>query len=463
VPGQNDYLSFRPDIRPVRAWSAWYCGGKRDTGRWPAIAQGVHGGGHTGMIERITILGGNSVYIPEFILSVIAHNLNVREIVLFARPGRKLDLVSAFCGRLVNRSGFPLTIRKSTDIAEAAADTKYVLNHIRVGGMQARMRDEMLPPKWDMIGDENLGAGGFANAMRTLPVVLGYAEQIREVNPDAVFINLTNPMGIVVEGMIRYSGLDTIGVCDLPGQYVRKLAGLLQVDAQQLKVDFVGLHRLGWIQDVRLDKRSRMSKVLELLENGHEDGFDHELIQLFRMIPTRITGAFFHRGEILKKQLSCSRFRSEVLHEAEQQILKLYENENLNEIPDLTRQRNALWYEESVIPLIEALESNRSVEQVLCVRNGGSIRDLPEDCSVEIPTGISRHGVKARKVGSLPGFLKGMFIAAKESDRLTVEAVKHKSREYALQALAINPFVPSFEVAKKFLDLVIKEEKLELH
>ena len=415
------------------------------------------------MVERITILGGSSVYIPEFIFSAVSHNLNVKEIVLFAPEGRKLDIVAAFCQRLVDKSGFPVRVRPCTDIRQAVTGAQYVLNHLRVGGMQARMRDEILPPKMDMVGDEMLGAGGFANAMRTLPVVLEYAACIEEVNPGATLINLTNPMGIIVEGLIRYSGLNVVGVSDLPGAYARKIANVLQQDAEDFRVDYVGLCHLGWIQDVKVDGRSRMPLLLERLEARQEEGFDYDLIELFRMIPTRATGIYFHRGEILKKQRACSRFRSEILHEAEVQILKLYENPSLCEIPSLTRQRNAVWYEETILPLLESLQNTQSRGHILCLRNNDCIRDLPPECSVEVPASVSRRGVRPQKVGSLPHFLKGMFLAAKESDRLTVEAVKHKSYEYALQALTINPFVPSLEAAKKFLNRIVKEEELELH
>lgn len=415
------------------------------------------------MIERITILGGSSVYTPELVLSIISKNLNVKEIVLLGQEGRKLQLVAGFCQRLINKSGFPARIIASTDVKQAVTGAKYIINHIRVGGMQARMRDEMLPPKFEMMGDENLGAGGFANAMRTLPVILNIARQIEEVNPGAVFINLTNPMGTVVEALIKYSNLKVYGACDLPGVYMRKVAQVLQENVTSLKFDYVGINHLGWIQDIKLDKRSCMSRLLEILESQEEEGFDYELIELFRMIPTRHTGTYFHRAEILKKQKACSRFRAEVLHEAEQRILKLYEDEHLYEIPDLTRQRNAVWYEETILPLIEALEDNTEHNIILCVRNGGCIRDLPEDSSVEIPTMVSKKGVEPQMVGSLPRFLRGIYIASKESDRLTVEAVRHKSKEYALQALAINPFVPSLETAKKYLERIVKDERIELH
>lgn len=415
------------------------------------------------MIERIAILGGSSVYTPELILSVVSRNLNVKEIVLLGRPGRKLELVAAFCQRLVDKSGFPATVIPSTDVKEAVTGARYVVNHIRVGGMTARMRDEMLPPKYGMVGDETLGPGGIANAMRTLPVVLDLARQIEEVNPEVTVINLTNPLGIIVEGLIRYSSLNVVGVCDLPGTYARKVARVLQHDLDEVQIDYVGLNHLGWIQDVKVGGRSRMSYLLEQLENHEEDGFDYDLIELFRMIPTRNTGMYFHRNEVLKRQKSGSRFRSEVLHEAEARILKLYEDESLHEIPELTRQRNAMWYEETIVPLIASLEQPVDRSVILCMRNNGSIRDLPEDSSVEIPATVSNKGIRARKVGSLPRFLRGLFLAAKESNRLTVEAVVHQSYENVLQALTINPFVPSLETAKRFLDNMIKNEKLELH
>ncbi|MEX2016663.1 MAG: hypothetical protein WD873_08465, partial [Candidatus Hydrogenedentales bacterium] len=149
------------------------------------------------MIARIAILGGSSVYTPQFLQSLISHNLNVKEIVLYGREGEKLPIVTAFCQRLVHRSGFPIEVRASTSLEEAVAGAEYVLNHVRVGGLRARLRDEKLPIKQGMVGDENLGAGGFANAMRTLPVVFDFAKRIEAVNPECTFINLTNPMGVV--------------------------------------------------------------------------------------------------------------------------------------------------------------------------------------------------------------------------------------------------------------------------
>ncbi|HPO16999.1 MAG TPA: hypothetical protein PLI09_26410, partial [Candidatus Hydrogenedentes bacterium] len=322
-------------------------------------------GGSNGAMERVAILGGSSVYIPEFVFAAISRNLNIKEFMLFAPASKKLEVVAHFCQRLIDKSGFPAKVIPCTDLAQAVEGARIILNHIRVGGWQARMRDEMIPRSFDMLGDDSMGPGGFANALRTLPVVFEYAQQIEECNPQATFINMTNPMGIIVEGLIKYSRLKTIGVCELPTVYCKKVAALLQHAPDNVYIDYLGLYHFGWIQDVRIDGRSRMSQLLEMLESRPEDDFDYDLIELFRMIPTRATSTYFRRDEMVKKQQGCAQFRSEVLFEAEKQILSLYENEHLNEIPELTRQRNAVWYEEIIIPLIDALEREQERELIV--------------------------------------------------------------------------------------------------
>lgn len=415
------------------------------------------------MIERIAVLGGSSVYTPELVLSLTTHNVNVKELVLVGRSERKLKLVSRFCQRLFDKSGFMTKVYGTTDLREAVSGAKYLLNNIRVGGMSARVRDEKLPPKLGLIGDETLGAGGFANALRTLPVVLDIARTVEDVNPQAMLINLTNPMGLCVEALSKHTDLNVVGVSDQPTVYLKKIAEALHQDPRELDINYLGLNHMGWVQDVQSGGRSVMGRVLEKLEANPEDGFDMTLIDLFRMIPTRRIALYFHRDEVLKKQQSTARYRAEVLHEAEQQILKLYEDDKLTDVPDLTRARNALWYEETIVPLISALESDKTRKVILCLENQGAIRDLPDTSSVEVMVQVSKEGIARPRVGNCPRFLKGLFLAVKESDRLTVEAVRHRSYEHALQALTINPFVSSIDRAKAFLDRIIKEEGFELH
>jgi 6-phospho-beta-glucosidase len=411
----------------------------------------------------MTILGGSSVYIPELILSIIGNNLNVAEIALVGRSEKKLHLVGRFCQRLLDKSGFPTRVIGTSDVAEGVTGAKYILNNIRVGGMKARLRDEKLPPRMGMVGDESLGAGGIANALRTLPVLLKYMEVIGRVSPEATVINLTNPIGVCVEAMRKHTDLRVIGISDQHRTCIEQIAGIMGYPENEFDFNYIGLNHMGWVQDVKHRGRSCMGRLLDRIDQNREDGFDYELIDLFRMIPTSKLSLHFHQDSVLKRQQTTGRFRAEVLHEAEQQILRLYENDQLSDVPDLTRARNAMWYEQIIVPLLKALEGTTPERLILCVRNDGSIRDLPNDASVEVPVTVSRDEVTPVKIGNCPRFLKGLFQSTKESNRLVIEAVLHHSKEHALQALAINPLVPSVEAAKAFLDRIIREESLELH
>jgi 6-phospho-beta-glucosidase len=414
------------------------------------------------MIGRVAILGGSSVYTPEFISSVIARNLAIGEIVLIGRTEGKLQLVSAFSQRMLDKNGFPTKIVATTDVAEGVKGSNYILNQIRVGGMMARARDERVPPMFDMIGDETLGAGGIANAFRTLPVVLEYARVIERAAPDATLINLTNPMGVIVEALNKITSMNVIGICDVPTVYTKRIAKILNTDSRDIWVDYFGLNHIGWIQDVKVDGRSQMERLLDRITRKKPDGFDVELVELFRMIPTRFVSFFFRKDDILKKQKELVKYRGEELYEAEQLILEQYEDEDLCEVPELTKDRNAVWYEQSIIPLVEGLESDEERELVLCVKNNGALKELPEEAAVEVPAVVSKKGIQVRKVGESPCFLKGLFYSVKASERLTVEAVIQNSYDLALQALVIHPLVPSLNAARGFLDKMIEDENLTL-
>ncbi len=415
------------------------------------------------MIDRITVLGGSSVYVPEFIVSLLKHSILVKELVLMGKPGEKLEVVGKFCQHLINKNGYDTKIVLETDVAAAVGGANYIINHIRVGGMTARIRDEKTPPQFDMVGGESLGPGAIINLLRTLPVVFDFARTILEVNPRATVINMTNPVGALVEALFRYTPLNVVGISDLPNIYTRKIAALLGREPEDIQVNYVGIYDLGWVQDVKVDGVSRMNQLLGHIENSDDDDFDHDLIRLFRMIPTRALGMYFHRHEALKEQQTCSRFRSETLYDAEKRLLKMYQKSSLNAVPELARQRNARWYDYTLTPLLQQLESPDAATNILCVKNSGAITDLPEESCVEVPVTISAKGVKHRKIGMLPHFLKGLFCSLKESDRLAIEAVRHNSYENALQALAVNPFVPSLNKARDFLDRAIRQEGFVLH
>ncbi|MFC1735428.1 hypothetical protein ACFL1X_04880, partial [Candidatus Hydrogenedentota bacterium] len=224
-----------------------------------------------------------------------------------------------------------------------------------------------------------------------------------------------------------------------------------------------GLNHIGWFQDVRYCGKSVMDRVLETMARRKPNGFDVQLIELFRMVPTGSVSFFFRGDAVVRQQKEKNKYRGEELHELEQAILELYKNESLTDIPDLVRERRVSWYENSIVPLLAALTSQRTRELIVCTRNNGCLRGMPNDSIVETTATVSSDGIGiCKRVGESPAFLKGIFYSVKASERLTLEAIENQSYNKALRALAIHPLVPSLGLAHAYLDRIIEEENFVL-
>jgi len=416
----------------------------------------------TKMLNRLAVLGGSSVYIPVFLSALMQNNLRVKEIVLIGKNPEKLNIVSSFCKRMVSHIGYPVKINETTSIESGIDGAQIILSHIRVGGFLARIDYEKRPVAYDLIGDESFGAGSFLNAFYTLPVMLEIGKKISTINPSAYIINMTNPMGLVVEMLTRFVGLEhVIGICEAPTSYKRIFANLFNVSEEQIRIQYIGLYHLGAICDVYLQDKSIFTELIDKLGKEKIPNFDNELISTFNIIPSRALSIFLRKNDYLNEQKRTKIFRSEMLYEHEAKILNIYKDKDVKIIPDVVYERNPSWYDEIIIPLIASLQKHRPEEHIVCIPNKSYLPEFPFDTSIEIPCEISRKGLHPTIHTKLPELFRGLLLTAKESDRLMIEGIINKSYNYVLKALAINPFVDSFTKAKIFLDEFIKSKKIE--
>src|SRR5438045_5750576 len=173
------------------------------------------------------------------------------------------------------RDGYSGRILRTTELGAALDGATFVLAQLRVGGQQARLHDETVPLRCGCIGQETTGAGGFAKAMRTVPVVLELAERVAErAAPGAWIVDFTNPVGIVTRALLD-GGHRAIGLCNVAITFQRRLARLLDVGPERVLVDQVGLNHLTWIRAVVLDGRDVLPELL--VEHGDELAEDLEL------------------------------------------------------------------------------------------------------------------------------------------------------------------------------------------
>src|SRR4030095_4058292 len=140
----------------------------------------------------------------------------------------------------------PINLHLTFDRRVAIRDADFVTTQMRVGLLEARGRDERIPLKYNCIGQETTGAGGFAKGLRTIPVILDICKDIEELAPNALLVNFTNPAGMVTEAVLKYSNVRTMGLCNLPIETKMQIANLMGVNVSSIDIEMVGINHLNW-------------------------------------------------------------------------------------------------------------------------------------------------------------------------------------------------------------------------
>lgn len=425
---------------------------------------------------KIVTIGGGSSYTPEFVEGLIKRydELPVRELWLVdIEAGKeKLEIVGNLAKRMVKKANIPMDVHLSLDRREALKDADFVTTQLRVGLLDARIKDERIPLQYEMIGQETNGAGGLFKALRTIPVLMEIAEEIQELCPNAWLINFTNPAGIVTEALINYSKhKKVIGVCNVPVHMKMIFARLMNVPPEQVLIKFAGLNHMSYGLDIVVNGESRLDEALELISDPEEQfsmkniapiPWEPAFIKALGFIPSPYHRYFYKTKEILQKQLEEFKrgtIRAEVVKELEKGLFDLYRDENLAIKPPQLEKRGGAYYSDVACNLISSIYNDKGDIQTLNVRNNGAITDLPDDAVVEVNCVVTKQGPIPLTVGSLPVAINGLIQQIYSFTKLAIEAAVAGSYEKALLALCINPLITNDVDAKKILDEMLEAHK----
>ncbi|MGH2628306.1 MAG: 6-phospho-beta-glucosidase, partial [Anaerolineales bacterium] len=341
----------------------------------------------------------------------------------------------------------------------------FVVSQIRVGGMAARILDEAIPPRFGVVGQETTGPGGFAKALRTIPVALRVAQDIEMSAPGAFLLNFTNPAGLITEALCRHSAVNAIGLCNLPIGMEMRLSQRLGVARSRLRLDWVGLNHLNWTRGASLDGadvwRRVFADAVEEAQRSEGDGWDFapDLLEALEMIPCGYLNYYYYHDRMLAKQKASPHSRGEQVRKIEEDLLEMYRDPGLREKPKLLEKRGGAYYSKAAVSLISAIANDKDEVHIVNTRNRGSIPDLPPDVVVEVPSRIGRAGAQPIATGPLPPEIRGLVQAVKAYEELTVAAGVEGDRRRALQALLAHPLVPSFEAAQGLLRELLAAHK----
>jgi len=400
---------------------------------------------------KIAVIGGGSTYTPELIegFAARADVLPVDELVLEDISEERLDIVGGLARRILARTGHPARLVTTTSLDDAVDGAAAVLVQLRVGGQQARLTDETLPGQFGLIGQETTGAGGFAKALRTVPVVLDIASVVtKRAAPGAWIVDFTNPVGIVTRALLD-DGHRALGLCNVAIGLQRRLASRLGVEPERVRLDHAGLNHLSWVRRVLVDGVDRLP---ELLADPIDVGSPAELMRTLGAIPSYYLRYYYSTNEVLREG---GARRAEQVMEIEQQLLAMYADPALDRKPALLDERGGAYYSEAAAALVTSLLTGDGALHYVDLGNSGTITGLPDEAVVEVLATVDRSGAHAEPVAPLAPELLGLVQAVTAYEVLTIEAARSGDRTTALRALVAHPLVRQWETVVPMLDAIL--------
>lgn len=407
---------------------------------------------------KLTVIGGGSTYTPELIDGVISrhHRLPITHIHLVDIDPVKLKIIAQFAMRMIKAAKVEIEIEFGTDLRVGVRGAQFVVSQFRVGTQAARHRDELLGRKYKLIGQETVGVGGFAKALRTIPVALNVARTIVEEAPDAILLNFTNPAGLITQSLIQeIPELTTIGLCNVPWNTRIEIAQALGVAATAVTFDYVGLNHLSWIRGVKVDGIDCSAAALQAFRGltvekgkpGDSPAWTQSSIDLLQAIPNYYLSYYYSEKAWIDYQASNPTRASEVM-KIEEILIEKFKDETLVTKPDELMQRGGAYYSDSAAELMADIYNNAGTTHIVNTLNNGAVPEFPDSAVMEIPAVITAKGAQSIKTSAMRNDIDSLVRSVKDFELLTIDAAVNGSEESALRALITNPIGPDISDAR---------------
>ncbi|MDF9823966.1 6-phospho-beta-glucosidase [Breznakia sp. PF5-3] len=420
---------------------------------------------------KIATIGGGSSYTPELIEGFIKRKeeLNIGEIWLVdIEDGQeKLNIVGAMAKRMVKAAGLDWKIHLTLDREAALKDADFVSTQFRVGLLDARIKDERIPLKYGMLGQETNGAGGIFKALRTIPVIMQIIDDMRRLCPDAWLINFTNPSGMVTEAAIKHAGWEkTIGLCNVPIVHMNIANAYkgLPPFSNELYFKFAGLNHFHWhrvwdkegneITQEIIEKQyntdgnafANVEDVPEGVKNIPQIPIDYELLKHQGILPC-MYHRYYYISETMydleKEEYEKNNVRAQLVKATEERLFELYKDENLDYKPEELNERGGAFYSDAACEVMASIVNDKRTLMVVSTANKGAIDDLPYDCVAEVSSYITAHGAEPLRWGKFDSAPRGMLQVQKAMEECAIKAALSGSYEALKEAFMINPLIES--------------------
>nr|WP_235788345.1 6-phospho-alpha-glucosidase [Salipaludibacillus sp. CUR1] len=429
----------------------------------------------------ITIAGGGSTFTPGIVLMLLDNldKLPINEIKFYDNDEERQAVIAGATDIILKEKAPEITFTATTDPETAFSNIDFVMAHIRTGKYAMREKDEKIPLKHGVVGQETCGPGGIAYGMRSIGDVLELIDFKDQYSPDAWFLNYSNPAAIVAEAtrMLRPDS-NILNICDMPIGIEELMASAIGLSSRkEMEVKYYGLNHFGWWTDIR-DKegndllpqiREHVSKygyvtVDESIQHADASwnstfakAKDVQALDPATVPNTYLKYYFYPDHEVAKSDPNYTR-ANEVMDGREKFVFgecqKIIDN-GTSEGTELHIDEHASY----IVDLARAIAFNTKERMLLIVENNGAISNFDPTAMVEVPCLVGSQGPEPLVQGEIPRFQKGLMEQQVAVEKLVVEAWHEKSYQKLWQALTLSKIVPSAQVAKDLLDDLIEANK----
>ena len=428
----------------------------------------------------IVVAGGGSTFTPGIVLMLL-DNLDkfpIRQIKFYDNDAERQEIIAKACDVIIKEKAPDINFVYTTDPETAFTDVDFVMAHIRVGKYAMREKDEKIPLKHGVLGQETCGPGGIAYGMRSIGGVIELVDYMEKYSPNAWMLNYSNPAAIVAEATRRLRPNSKIlNICDMPIGIELRMAEMLGLESRKdMVIRYFGLNHFGWWTDIR-DKEGNdlmpalKEKVAKVGYNVPIEGENTEASwndtftkakDVFAVDPTTLPNTY------LKYYLFPDYVveHSDPNHTRANEVMEGREKFVFGECKAIAEKGTAkdskLHVDDHasyIVDLARAIAYNTKERMLLIVENDGALSNFDPTAMVEVPCLVGSNGPEKIVQGKIPQFQKGLMEQQVSVEKLTVEAWIEGSYQKLWQAITLSRTVPSASVAKAILDDLIEANK----
>ena len=428
----------------------------------------------------IVVAGGGSTFTPGIVLMLL-DNLDkfpIRQIKFYDNDAERQEIIAKACDVIIKEKAPDINFVYTTDPETAFTDVDFVMAHIRVGKYAMREKDEKIPLKHGVLGQETCGPGGIAYGMRSIGGVIELVDYMEKYSPNAWMLNYSNPAAIVAEATRRLRPNSKIlNICDMPIGIEIRMAEMLGLKSRKdMVIRYFGLNHFGWWTDIRDKKgndlmpalREKVAKIgynVEIEGENTEASWNDTFTKardVFAIDPTTMPNTYlkyyFFPDYVVEHSNPNHTRANEVMEGREKFVFgecraiaekgtakdsKLHVDDHASYIVDLAR----------------AIAYDTKERMLLIVENDGAISNFDPTAMVEVPCIVGSNGPEKIVQGKIPQFQKGLMEQQVSVEKLVVEAWIEGSYQKLWQAITLSRTVPSASVAKAILDDLIEANK----